>query len=117
MCSNKELSLNCNKQYKIQGQIPDSQHFLHVHMITDRLCGVFLRTLKKGHIYQMGRKYEAALTLKDFLTLGQHKRNCQLLHMHVLLEAHMPAPCFNNSNQFHPHSKPAKLCTTLVSQT
>lgn len=50
---------------------------------------------------------KAALTLEGFLTLGQHKWNCQLLHMHVLLEAHMPAPCFNNSNQLCPQSKPA----------
>lgn len=47
---NKELSLNCGKQYKIRGQIPDSQHLLHVHMIPDRLCGVFLRTLKRDTV-------------------------------------------------------------------
>lgn len=44
---------------------------------------------------------KAALTLEGFLTLGQ------LLHMHVLLEAHMSAPCFTNSNQLCPHSKRA----------
>lgn len=51
---------------------------------------------------------KVARTLEDFLTLGQHRLNCQLLHMHVLLEAHMPAPCFNNSNQLCPHSKSAE---------
>lgn len=65
---------------------------------------------------------KAALTLEDFLTLGQHKWNCQLLHMHVLLEAHMPAPCFNNSNQLCPQSKPAGAgqhtdCVTLEPNT
>ena len=48
---------------------------------------------------------KAGLTLKDFLTLGQLKRNCQLMHMHVLLEAHMPVSCFNNLNQLHPQDK------------
>lgn len=51
---------------------------------------------------------KAPLTLEDFLTSGRHGGICHALHMHVLLEAHMPARCFNNSNQLRPHSRSVK---------